>query len=161
MKIKILIIGFLVTLSFQLNSQNRYYYDEFNEFTLELPGQIYYDAIEKEGILVYETLYNDDLDADLTVYEGNAYEYLPTFTQELNLMANDMEYTEIRKFTKGSMSNEIKYEFYSGYSQADKCTVIFGLIQDSFTRKLYEFELLCYNLSLAAATQIINSIQIN
>jgi hypothetical protein len=161
MKIKILIIGFLATLSLQLNAQARYYYDETKEFTLELPGKIYYDAIEKEGIIVYETLFNDDLDADLSVYEGRAYEYLPTFSRELTLMANDYGYKEVREFTKGSMSNVIKYEFYIGYSPDDECNVIFGLIQDSFSRKLYEFELFCQNLTLSTANDIINSIEIN
>lgn len=160
MKIKILIIGCLVTLSLQLNAQNRYYYNERKEFTIVLPGDIYYDAIKKDGVLVYETLFNDDLDADLSVYEGSAYEYLPTFNRELTSMANDYGYEEVREFTKGSISNEIKYEFYIGYSPDDECNVIFGLIQDSFSRKLYELELFCYNLSLNTAKEIINSIQI-
>jgi hypothetical protein len=160
MKIKILILGFLVTLSLQLNAQNRYIYNESKEFTIALPGDIYYDAIKKDGVLVYETLYNDDLDADLMVYEGRDYEYLPTFSRELSSMANDLGYKEVREFIKGSMSNVIKYEFYIGFSPDDECNVIFGLIQDSFSRKLYEFELFCHNLNINSATEIINSIQI-
>lgn len=161
MNIKILILGFLVAFSLQLNAQNRYYYNESKEFTIVLPGDIYYDAIYKNGVLANETLYNDDLDADLSVYKGRAYEYLPTFSRELSSMANDYGYKEVREFSKGSMSNVIKYEFYIGYSPDDECNVIFGLIQDSYSRKLYEFELFCHNLSLNSATEVINSIQIN
>ena len=161
MNIKILFLGFLVAFSLQLNAQKRYYYNESKEFTVMLPGDIYYDSMKKNGVLVYETLFNDDLDADLSVYEGRAYEYLPTFSRELSSMANDYGYKEVREFSKGSMSNVIKYEFYIGYSPDDECNVIFGLIQDSYSRKLYEFELFCHNLSLNSATEVINSIQIN
>ena len=140
---------------------SRYNYNEWKEFTVVLPGKIYFDVVKKEGVLLYETLFNDDLDASLDVYEGNAYEYLSTFTQELHSMANDLGYKEVREFVKGSMTNEIKYEFHIGYCPVEECQVIFGLVQDSFSRKLYEFELFCHNLKLADATKIINSIKIN
>ena len=161
MKIKTLIVGCLVTLSLQLNAQKKYYYNETKEFTLVLPGDIYYEANKYDGVLSSETLFNDDLEADLTVWEGRDYNYLPTFSEELTLIANDYGYKEVREFTKGSMSNVIKYEFYIAYSPDDECNVIFGIIQDSYSRKLYEFELFCYNLTLSVATAIINSIQIN
>ena len=114
----------------------------------------------QDGKLVFESLLNDNFAADLSVYTGNNYEYFSDFTKELNEFAEDMGYTEIRKFKKGSISSEITYEFYSGYSPEDRCTVIFGVIQNSFSRKLYEFELVCLKINLKTATSIINSIEI-
>jgi hypothetical protein len=92
--------------------------------------------------------------------KGDTYQYFYDFTKELNLFAEDYGYTEIRKFNKGSLSSEITYEFYSGYSLDDRCTVIFGIIQNSFSRVNYEFNLICKKMDLKTATSIINSIEI-
>ena len=139
-----------------------YVYDRNQEFEITLPGEVYYKLVplDSKFLPFYEILYNDNFEADLSVYKGDSYEYFYDFTNELNLNAEDMGYKEIRKFTKGSISSEITYEFYSGYSSDDRCTVIFGIIQDSFSRIYYEFDLLCLKIDLKTATSIINSIEI-
>jgi len=139
-----------------------YVYDRNQEFEITLPGEVYYKLVplDSKFLPFYEILYNDNFEADLSVYKGDSYEYFYDFTNELNLNAEDMGYTEIRKFTKGSLSSEITYEFYSGYSLDDRCTVIFGIIQNSFSRVNYEFSLICKKMDLKTATSIINSIEI-
>ena len=135
---------------------NTYLYNRHQEFNITLPGEVYYESDENQ-----ESLSNENFVAYLSVYTaGNGYEYISDFTKELNEFAEDYGYTEIRKFTKGNISSEITYEFYSGYSPDDRCTVIFGVIQNSFSRKLYEFELVCLKINLKTATSIINSIEI-
>ena len=159
-KIKILTLFIFLFITNISIAQNTYVYNEHEEFNITLPGEVYYDSMIQDGKLVFESLLNDNFAADLSVYTGNNYEYFSDFTKELNEFAGDMGYTEIRKFKKGSISSEITYEFYSGYSPEDRCTVIFGLIQNSFSRKLYEFELVCLKINLKTATSIINSIEI-
>jgi len=135
---------------------NTYLYNRHQEFNITLPGEVYYESDENQ-----ESLSNENFVAYLSVYTaGNGYEYISDFTKELNEFAEDYGYTEIRKFTKGSISSEISYEFYSGYSPDDRCTVIFGVIQNSFSRKLYDFNLICLKIDLKTATSIINSIEI-
>ena len=48
--IKTLLLFFLV---FQLKAQNRYVYNSHEEFSISLPGEIYYDNFKKDGILIY------------------------------------------------------------------------------------------------------------
>ena len=135
---------------------NTYLYNRHQEFNITLPGEVYYGYDQNQ-----ESLSNENFVAYLSVYTaGNGYEYISDFTNELNEFAEDYGYTEIRKFTKGSISSEISYEFYSGYSPDDRCTVIFGVIQNSFSRKLYDFNLICLKIDLKTATSIINSIEI-
>ena len=159
-KIKILTLFIFLFITNISIAQNTYVYNEHEEFKITLPGEVYYDSMIQDGKLVFESLLNDNFAADLSVYTGNTYEYFSDFTKELNEFAEDMGYTEIRKFKKGNISSEITYEFYSGYSSDDRCTVIFGIIQDSFSRIYYEFDLLCLKIDLKTATSIINSIEI-
>ena len=134
-----------------------YFYGWNQEFEITLPGKVYYETDYK---ISQESFSNENFVAYLSAYSDNRYEYFSDFTKELNQFAEDYGYTEIRKFTKGSLSSEITYEFYSGYSPEDRCTVIFGIIQNSFSRKQYEFELICLKIDLKTAASIINSIEI-
>jgi hypothetical protein len=156
--IKILLLFFF---SFQLKAQNRYVYNSHDEFSVSLPGKIYYDNFKKDGLLIYETLASEDFEAELSVHKGNSYEYLTDFSNEFYDIISEYGYREVKSFSKGKLSDEINYEFRIGYSPEDKSTVIFGLIQDSYKRKLYEFSLFCFDIDIKIAKEIINSIQIN
>jgi hypothetical protein len=158
MKNKIIVFFFLF--SFNSFSQVRYESPEHKEFTIVLPGEVYFNST-KDVKVPYEEFYNDDFELVLTVYSGYLYEYLPDLSEEVSLSADALQITEARKFLKGSMSNIINYEFYIGFSKNYNSNVIFGIIQDSFSRKLYEVELYCLNLNLNNTTEIINSIQID
>ena len=156
--IKTLLLFFLV---FQLKAQNRYVYNSHEEFSISLPGEIYYDNFKKDGILIYEILASEDFVAELSVYKGNSYEYLADFSDEFQEIISDLDYREVKSFSKGKLSDEINYEFLTGYSPEDESTVIFGIIQDKYKRKLYEFHLFCFDIDIKIAKDIINSIQIN
>ena len=159
-KIQFKVIILLLLLSFSLNAQGRYTYSENKNFTIEFPSEVYYETEIKDGVVVEELLYNDDFETSLMSYSGDEYEYLKDFSKELDQMAEIYEYKEVREFSKGSLSSEIKYQFYIGYSSLDECNVIFGMIQNSYTRVNYDFELLCFNINLNTASKIINSIQL-
>ena len=156
--IKTLLLFFLV---FQLKAQNRYVYNSHEEFSISLPGEIYYDVFKFDGILIYEILASEDFVAELSVYKGNSYEYLADFSDEFQEIISDLDYREVKSFSKGKLSDEINYEFLTGYSPEDESTVIFGIIQDKYKRKLYEFHLFCFDIDIKIAKDIINSIQIN
>ena len=150
----------LLLLGFSLNAQGRYYYSDNENFTIELPSEVFYESITDKGVVTEELLGNDDFETSLMSYKGDEYEYIKDFSSELNQVAEIFKFKEVREFSKGSQSNEIKYQFYIGYSTTNECTVIFGMVQDSYTRINYDFELLCWNINLETASKIINSIQL-
>ena len=163
MKLKTTILLLLIFICNHIEAQTRYVYSSNKEFSLELPGDVYYDKNVDDSdsdIILYEELYNDDYEADLTVYKGSDYEYLEDLSKELNAMSDDLGYTEVRKFFKSSQNNEVNSEFYIGYSDESESNVIFGIIQNSFSRRLYEFELFCLNIDMTTANKIIRSIVI-
>ena len=150
----------LLLLGFNLNAQGRYYYNDNENFTIEFPSEVFYESVTDKGVVTEELLGNDDFETSLMSYKGDEYEYIKDFSSELNQVAEIYKFKEVREFSKGSQSNEIKYQFYIGYSTTNECTVIFGMVQDSYTRINYDFELLCWNINLETASKIINSIQL-
>ena len=164
-KLNYLLLLLLLSVSTLVKGQSNYYFDKNKEFTISLPGEeIYYEKFlsPKDGRLVSETLYSDDFEVELSVYKGKSYNYLDDvdFTQELESFAKIMEYSEIRKFSKGRLSSEMNYEFYIGYDSKYKHNVVFGFVQNSFSRIIYEVELSCININLETSKNIINSITI-
>tara|TARA_B110000238_G_scaffold134162_1_gene144501 strand:- start:7 stop:249 length:243 start_codon:yes stop_codon:yes gene_type:complete len=69
-----------------------------------------------------------------------------------------------KKNSKENLGGSYKFKMAAKYKKPKKeeeCNIIFGVIQDSFSRKLYEFTLYCYNINSETAAQIINGIKIN
>ena len=160
----LLIIPFL-TASNLIYSQ-KYILTEHEEFEVSLPGDVYYAANRnKEGQLLYEELFADaeysDFELDVTVFEGDDFDYFDDLTDYIDEMIEFGEYKKSRFFAKSEISSGVNSRFSITYSEEEECNIIFGVVQDSFARKLYDIELYCYNISSKVAISIINSIDID
>ncbi len=139
----------------------QYSLNEHPEFKVSIPGDVNYDSHFKDGILIYETLSNDDLDLDVSVYtEEDGYEFFGALDNFVKEMATDLEYTNSRFFDNQN-TFMVKSHFLITYSQEYGCYIIFGVIQDRNTSKQYEIELFCYNISVDEARSVIKSIDID
>ena len=149
-----------ITASNLIYSQE-YLLTEHEEFKVSITGDVYYDAHFKDGVLIYEELYNDDFELDVTVFKGgDGFYYFDDIKEYTNEMANDLGYRNSR-FFESEVSYGVKSHFLITYSREEDCNIIFGVIQDSSALRQYEIELYCYNISLKEATSIINSIDID
>jgi hypothetical protein len=155
------LIGFfLITLSTviygQQNAMNVYVFERLTEVSASLPGDVYYSKQE-----ISESLYNDNFELEINCFKGKGYDYYPDLTNYINEMAKDLGYTKFGDFIKQDIKPGMKSQFSLTYSAEDECNIVFGVIQDSFSRKLYEIELYCYKINSETAALIINGIKIN
>jgi len=153
---------FLITLSSgiygQQNTMAEYDFEVNSEVSANLPGEVYYDNNEDAD---FETLYNDDFELDLTCYKGNNFEYFSDLNEFINEIAEGYEFKNFSDYIKIDIKPGVKGQYSLTYDKEEECNIIFGVIQDSFSRKLYEFTLYCYNINSETAAQIINGIKIN
>ena len=151
---------FLITISTaiygQHNAMGVYEFEVLSEVSASLPGDVYYSKNES-----LESLYNDDFALEITCYKGDGYEYFPDLTNYINEMSEGLGYIKFGDFIKQDIKPGMKSQFSLTYSEEEKCNIIFGVIQDSFSRKLYEIELYCYKINSETAALIINGIKIN
>jgi len=155
----------LLTASNLIYSQ-KYILTEHEEFKVSLPGDVYYQANRnKEGQLMYEELFADaeysDFELDVMVFVGDDFDYFDDLKDYIDEMIEFGEYKNSRFFAKSEISPGVNSRFSITYSEEEECNIIFGVIQDSFARKLYDIELYCYNINSKTATSIINSIDID
>ena len=155
----------LLTASNLIYSQ-KYELIEYEEFKVSLPGDVYYAANRnKEGQLVYEELFADaeysDFELDVMVFVGDDFDYFDDLKDYIDEMIEFGEHKNSRFFAKSEISSGVNSRFSITYSEEEECNIIFGVIQDSFARKLYDIELYCYNISSKVAISIINSIDID
>ena len=59
------------------------------------------------------------------------------------------------------MKPGVKSQYSITFDKEEEINIVFGVIQDSFSKKLYEFTLYCYNINSETAALIINGIKIN
>ena len=159
----LLVIPFL-TASNLIYSQ-KYVLTEHVEFKVSLPGDVYYDAHFKEGQLIYEELFADaeysDFELNVMVFVGDDFDYFDDLKDYTDEVIEDVGHKNSSFFAKSEISPGVNSRFLITYSKEEECNIIFGVIQDSFARKLYDIELYCYNISSKVATSIINSIDID
>ena len=160
LKLNTVITIFLITLSAaiygQQNTMDVYVFNGLSEVSASLPGDVYYSKSEFS-----ESLYNDDFELEINCYKGNSYDYYPDLTNFINEMSKQLGYTKFGDFIKQDIKPGMKSQFSLTYSAEGKCNIVFGVIQDSFSRKLYEIELYCYKINSEIAALIINGIKIN
>ena len=160
LKLSTAIVFFLITLSTaiygQQNTMGVYVFEGLSEVSASLPGDIYYSKNINS-----ESLYNDDFELEITCYKGDNYEYFPDLTDFITEMSEGLNYTKFGDFIKQDIKPGMKSQFSIAYSAEEKCNIIFGVIQDSFSRKLYEIELYCFKINSDTASLIINGIKIN
>lgn len=160
LKLNTVITIFLITLSAaiygQQNTMDVYVFNGLSEVSASLPGDVYYSKSEFS-----ESLYNDDFELEINCYKGNSYDYYPDLTNFINEMSKQLGYTKFGDFIKQDIKPGMKSQFSLTYSAEEKCNIVFGVIQDSFSRKLYEIELYCYKINSEIAALIINGIKIN
>lgn len=110
-----------------------------------------------------EVLYNDDFELELSRYDNDAYEYFPDLNKYIGEMAEGYKYNNYSDFLEKEISSILTCKFSRCISQNNtkkiKCFTYFGVIQDSNSKVLYEFNLFCYNSKIDAKS-ILESIKI-
>ena len=161
-KINTIVAIFLITFSSIIYGQqvtmNEYEFEVNSEVSVSLPGEVYYENNEDAE---FELLYNDDFELELTCYKGSDYDYFPDLTEFINEIAEGYSFKNFSDFIKQDMKPGVKSQYSITFDKEEDINVVFGVIQDSFSKKLYEFTLYCYNISPEKATRIINGIKIN
>jgi ABC-type lipoprotein release transport system permease subunit len=161
LKTKTAVVIFLITFSSiiygQQDTMNDYEFEVNSEVSVSLPGEVYYENNEDAE---FETLYNDDFELDLTCYKGGDYSYFPDLTEFINEIAEDY-YKDFSDFIKKDVKPGVKSQYSITFDKEEEINIVFGVIQDSFSKKLYEFTLYCYNINSETAALIINGIKIN
>ena len=102
-----------------------------------------------------------DFELDVTAFEGDNFDYFDDLKDYIDEMIEFGEYKKSSFFAKNEIRPGVESRFSITYSKEEDCNIIFGVIQDSFERKLYDIELYCYNITSKVATSIINSIDID
>ena len=156
-------ILFTLALLISINSfgQDDYVLEIYDEFNVSLPGDVYYkESKDDEGNLIAEILFNDDYEVWVTVYEGNDFEYFSNLNDFIDEIAETMEYEKHSAYLKKEYSDGVNGYFHLTYSKIDDSNLIFGVIQDTFSKKQYEIELICLNINSKTARSIIESISI-
>lgn len=158
----LLSIALIISSTFIYGQGGAYVISENEEFEVTIPSdEVYYDSHYKDGWLLYEELFNDDFELDVSIYEDDSFEFFDDLSEFCLEMADDLGYRNARFFSKREIRSGINAHFYYAYSSDDDCNVIFGVVQDSFARKQYEIELFCFNIDSRTASSIIKSININ
>lgn len=110
-----------------------------------------------------EVLYNDDVELELSRYDNDVYEYFPDLNKYISEMATVYKYKGYSDFVEKEISSNLTCKFSRCISDNNtkkiKCFTYFGVIQDSMSRVLYEFNLFCYNSKIDAKS-ILESIKI-
>ena len=116
-----------ITASNLIYSQN-YVLNEHEEFNVSITGDVFYDAHFKDGELLYEELFNDDFELDVSVYKGDDFDYFDDLTEFTNEMAEDLEYHNSRFFAGSEISSGVNSHFLITYSNEEDCNIslIFG-----------------------------------
>lgn len=154
-------IFFLMLIPFISLGQSTYELNVYDEFNVSITGDVYYSSSENDdGVLLYEELYNDDFELIVSVYEKGAYDYFSNLTLFIDEMADDLDYEKHSEYHKRNYSKGLSGVFHITYDKQNDGNVIFGVIQDTSSKKLYEIELLCLNISSKTAREIIKSIEI-
>jgi hypothetical protein len=111
-----------------------------------------------------EVLYNDDVELELSRWDNDAYEYFPDLNKYIREMAKGYKYNDYSDFVEKEISSNLTCKFSRCISDNNtkkiKCFTYFGVIQDSTSKVLYEFNLFCYNSKIDARS-ILESIKIN
>ena len=154
-------IFFLMLIPFISLGQSTYELNAYDEFNVSIPGEVYYSSSKNDdGVLLYEELYNDDFELIVSVYEKGAYDYFSNLTLFIDEMADDLDYEKHSEYYKRNYSKGLSGVFHTTYDKQNDGNVIFGVIQDTSSKKLYEIELLCLNIGSTTAREIIKSIEI-
>ncbi|MCX6172861.1 MAG: hypothetical protein NT048_08510 [Flavobacterium sp.] len=143
--------------------ENNLYIHNFEiseEVEVNLPNKdVYYNKISK----IDEVLYCDDFELELSRYDNDAYEYFPDLNKYISEMATSYKYKGYSDFAEKEISSNLTCKFSRCISQNNtkkiKCFTYFGVIQDSTSKVLYEFNLFCYNPKIDAKS-ILESIKI-
>tara|TARA_B110000003_G_C16554352_1_gene497878 strand:+ start:501 stop:983 length:483 start_codon:yes stop_codon:yes gene_type:complete len=155
------IILFLTLIPLFTFGQDSYELNVYDEFTVSISGDVYYSSEkDDDGGLVYEELYNDDFELVVTVYEKGSYDYFSDLTLFIDEMAEGFGYKKHSEYYQRNYSRGLSGVFHITYDKQNDGNVIFGVIQDTSSKKLYEIELLCLNLGSKTAREIIKSIEI-
>lgn len=159
MKKLVLLLLFIPLVTF---GQNFYSFEVYDELSVYLPGDVYYtDQKDDNGNLIYEELFNDDFELVLSVYEKDAFDYFSDLTLFIDEVVDQMEFQKHSEYYKKNYSDGLSGLFHITYSKDSDSNVIFGVIQDSFSKKLYEIDLTCLNIGSKTARKIIESITID
>lgn len=142
--------------------QDDYVLEIYDEFNVSLSGDVYYkQSKDDEGNLVAEILFNDDYEVWVTVYKGNDFECFSNLNDFINESAEFYKYEKHSAFLKKKYSDGVNGYFHLTYSEIDDSNLIFGIIQDTFSKKQYEIDLICLNINSKTARSIIESISID
>lgn len=137
-----------------------YGFEISKEVEVNLPNKdVYFDKISN----IDEVLYCDDFELELTRYDNDAYEYFPDLNKYIREMAKGYKYNDYSDFLEKEISSNLTCKFSRCISENNtkkiKCFTYFGVIQDSTSKVLYEFNLFCYNSKIDARS-ILESIKI-
>lgn len=168
MKVKGLIIIFLINSSFFVSAQteikeikfNRYYWEKYDGLEFELWGDIrMYEGTKKSFNSAFLSNTAEDFELSIKVWENENYNLMRSDHVEKNkfnilsyireyAMENNWESGHLYKkhnresFYKINKLLEFNSEFCYGYSYDEQKPVIFGLIDDLVNKRLYEIELI-------------------
>ena len=151
-----------IDLSDNVNENDQYVYsfEISKEVEVIFPiKDVYYQKDSQDN----EVLYNDDFELELSRYDNDAYEYFPDLNKYISEMATSYKYKGYSDFAEKEISSNLTCKFSRCISQNNtkkiKCFTYFGVIQDSTSKVLYEFNLFCYNSKIDAKS-ILESIKI-
>lgn len=142
------------------NNSYVYNFEISKEIEVKLPSkEVYYNKDSQ----IDEVLYNDDFELELSRYANDSYEYFPDLNKYIREMAKGYKYKDYSDFLENEISSNITCKFSRCISENNtkkiKCLTYFGVIQDSTSKVLYEFNLFCYNSKIDAKS-ILESIKI-
>lgn len=137
-----------------------YNFEISKEVEVNLPNKdVYYKKISE----IDEVLYCDDFELELSRYDNDAYEYFPDLNKYIGEMSKGYKYINYSDFLEKEISSNLTCKFSRCISQNNtkkiKCFTYFGVIQDSNSKVLFEFNLFCYNSKIDAKS-ILESIKI-
>ena len=155
MKKLLLLLLFVPIVSF---GQFQYGFEINKEVSASFPSEeVYYDTPSKYS----ESLFNDDFELKIMVFTGKSYDEYSDLSDYIDEVVEDSDFINGGIFMKKKIRTGITSQYSTTYSKEEECVIIYGVIQDVISKKLYDIQLYCLNLSTKEGGEIINSIQIN